>query len=123
MAPKVEEIEKNSIVVTKTDPLVFSISNSSGKEYEVRYDSNITACSCKDFLKYNWPCKHIITVFNHFPEHGLESLNKVYISMPYFNVDEEIINSLDTCDNREANICSELDSINTSACEQVKKGM
>ena len=92
MPPKCESIEKDQIEINEeSEWLHFLVSSLSGKTYKVEYEHNIPCCSCPDFEKSHWPCKHILSVFEHYPQHGWDSLNALYTSQPCFNVDIDII--------------------------------
>ena len=77
MPPKVEEITA-CIKREESGTLQFCINSPTGNDYIVTYECNIPVCSCPDFEKFHWPCKHILAVFTNFPENGWNSLNKLY---------------------------------------------
>jgi hypothetical protein len=91
MPPKVEVIDKGQIQINlKPEFVQFSLSSQSGNTYSVDYEHNIPCCSCPDFVKHHWPCKHILAVFEHFPDYGWDALNSIYTSQPCFNIDADI---------------------------------
>ena len=49
------------------------------------------ACTCKDWVKYHIPCKHLFGVFRLFPQWGWEMLPQSYQQSPYLNVDDQAI--------------------------------
>ena len=48
------------------------------------------SCSCPDWQKSHWPCKHMLSLFLLFPENGWDSLSKSYTASPYFNLDKNV---------------------------------
>ena len=65
----------------------------SGKSYSVQFGDTITmpSCSCFDWQKHHWPCKHFLAIYNHFPEWGWEKMSPSYTSSPYFKIDSSVI--------------------------------
>ena len=55
--------------------------------------SDEPACSCKDWLCYKVPCKHLFAIFRLFPEWGWEKLPSSYRQSPYLNLDEQAISA------------------------------
>ena len=91
MPPKAEQIEKRQITMSQEREFVeLSVRSLSWNTYNIVYDDNIPQCSCADFKKHHWVCKHILSVFEHFSDHGWDSLNPVYTRQPCFNVDTDI---------------------------------
>ena len=84
----------------------FLVQSDSGTSYEVNTD--IPYCTCPDWKKSFWPCKHILKVFTDFPAYGWEFLPKGYTDLPCFN--------LDTCTTLNTDIgfsfCTEGNEIN-----------
>ncbi|XP_069108904.1 uncharacterized protein [Argopecten irradians] len=64
-----------------------TLSDSSGKVSDV---DGIPSCTCMDFIKTKWPCKHIL----HSHSKGDVSLKK-YLSHPVFTLDESVFDT--TC--------------------------
>lgn len=54
--------------------------------------NTMPSCSCPDWQKHHWPCKHFLAVFGHFPEWGWEAMSSSYNSSPYFQVDQDVMN-------------------------------
>jgi hypothetical protein len=115
MPPKVEDIEKSTLVFTDGESC--RVSSQSGKVYIVTFTSRVPKCSCPDFEKHLWPCKHILAIFKHFPAYSWETLDIAYTSLPYFNIDNEIINNLEK--DKEASVDSEF--VNTPLPIQIDK--
>lgn len=51
-------------------------------------DMDVPECSCPDFIKTGWPCKHLLAVFQFFPSYGWEFLPQEYTTLPVFNLDD-----------------------------------
>lgn len=60
-------------------------------EYCVKLDNDIPKCTCPDWNRYHLPCKHMISIFHHFPGYSWEFLSTVYTDCPHFNLDKDII--------------------------------
>lgn len=87
MPPQVEFIDHYQVEKQQSsDSLKFTVSN-----YTIDYDLQIPHCSCPDFSKYHWPCKHVLAIFHHYPEHGWDSLHRAYQTQPCFNLDLEVL--------------------------------
>lgn len=54
-------------------------------------DNIMPSCSCSDWQRHHWPCKHFLAVFHYFPEWGWEAMSTSYSSSPYFRVDQDVI--------------------------------
>lgn len=61
----------------------------SKEKYKVFYKSEIPRCTCPDFTKKNWPCKHLLAVCTFYQSTVLTS----YLNTPIFLLDYEIINN------------------------------
>ena len=61
----------------------------SKQAYEI--DLEVPKCSCHDFFRTNWPCKHMHAIFNRYPESGWESLRDGYKNSPFITVDREVL--------------------------------
>ena len=87
MPPRVEMIHHQEILKhSSSDSLNFTVSN-----YTIEYDHQIPNCSCPDFSKYHWPCKHVLAIFHHNQEHGWDSLHQIYKDQPCFNLDVDVL--------------------------------
>ena len=49
------------------------------------------SCSCFDWQKHHWPCKHFLAVYKHFPEWGWEAMSPIYKDSPYFEIDSNVV--------------------------------
>ena len=55
-------------------------------EYET-----LPQCSCYDFQKTKWPCKHFFSVFEHFPQWCFSKLLMTYIGNPFIRLDTHVL--------------------------------
>ncbi|XP_033729820.1 uncharacterized protein LOC117319020 [Pecten maximus] len=91
--PLAEEIHASHIR-REPDRDVFLVESvDSGKVYELFLQSSIPSCTCIDWKKTHWPCKHMLAVFRHYPGHSWEFLPEVYTNSPYFCIDLEHTNT------------------------------
>ena len=82
----VESIQRQNFLV-KTSTL--------GKCYKVNLGNENTfpRCECDAWKRSLLPCKHMVSIFEYFPEFGSESLPLTYKTSPYFNLDYSVINT------------------------------
>ena len=66
-----------------------------GKCYKVNLGNENTfpRCKCDAWKRSLLPCKHMVSIFEYFPEFGSESLPLTYKTSPYFNLDYSVINT------------------------------
>ena len=64
-------------------------SHASGKTHNV--DVKIPQCSCKDWLRYNMPCKHMFAVFKYCTECSWDSLPETYKQSEYLSADSAML--------------------------------
>jgi len=62
-------------------------SRDSAQTYRVLHKPDLPRCSCKDYTRRNWPCKHLLALYQFFP---LQSLTN-YFNNPLFSVDRDVI--------------------------------
>ena len=55
--------------------------------YEIIYGDNMPSCTCPDYKRYHWPCKHMLAIFHYFPNDGWDSLPEAYKNCAVFNLD------------------------------------
>jgi hypothetical protein len=67
----------------------FVIKSSSG-EINVNFTSHLPSCTCEDWKKSHWPCKHLLAIFEKYPEYNWQSLSTEYRALPWFNADETV---------------------------------
>ena len=53
--------------------------------------SNMPSCTCPDWQRHHWPCKHFVAIYKHFPEWGWEAMSPYYSSSPYFQIDPNVV--------------------------------
>lgn len=63
----------------------FIVQSNSGNEYQV--DCDQPSCTCEDFQKFYWPCKHLLGVMIQYPGYGWDFLPQEYKELPVFNTD------------------------------------
>ncbi|CAI6352632.1 unnamed protein product [Macrosiphum euphorbiae] len=111
-------IMKKKINKIKLDQLLFEVkSEIDSTLYMVNFQ--LPSCTCLDFNKYHWPCKHICALFIYVPGCSFEDLpqifqNNVFISPdPRYsitnNTDQLIINKVTVLNEKNENV-----TINTS---------
>ena len=61
--------------------------------YSVQFGdlSTMPSCSCFDWQKHHWPCKHFLAIYQHFPEWGWEAMSPIYKDSPYFKIDSNVV--------------------------------
>ena len=66
-----------------------------GKCYKVNLgiEKTFRRCECDAWKRSLLPCKHMVSIFEYFPEFGWESLPVTYNTSPYFNLDYSVINT------------------------------
>ena len=66
-----------------------------GKSYKVQFGDfhTMPSCSCFDWQKHHWPCKHFLAIYKHFPGWGWERMSPSYTLSPYFTIDSLVIPS------------------------------
>ncbi|KAH3812446.1 hypothetical protein DPMN_140878 [Dreissena polymorpha] len=48
-------------------------------------------CTCFDWGKLHWPCKHFLHVIMHDPGHGWDTLAESFKNSPLFTVDKGVV--------------------------------
>lgn len=57
----------------------FCVPRSNGENfYLLDLERRMPSCSCLDWSKYHLPCKHMLSIFFHFPGHSWEFLHPDY---------------------------------------------
>uniref|UniRef100_A0A8W8IS37 SWIM-type domain-containing protein n=1 Tax=Magallana gigas TaxID=29159 RepID=A0A8W8IS37_MAGGI len=70
----------------------FRVPSSDGKNfYILDLERRMPSCSCPDWSKCHLPCKHMLSIFIHFPGHSWEFLHPDYTECPHFKVDRDIL--------------------------------
>lgn len=86
MPPAVSTIEKEYITFNSTDSCSV-LSPDSGATYTITFMHMYPKCSCPDFKKKHWPCKHLLGVMSTYPEYSWENLSTSYTGQSCFNLD------------------------------------
>ncbi|XP_065640166.1 uncharacterized protein LOC136072769 isoform X2 [Hydra vulgaris] len=78
--------------VQMKDPGVFVVNSFSiaNKNYLVNFgdEKNMPKCSCNDWFKSSYLCKHFFIIFRKYPlTWGWESISSLYRSSPFLNID------------------------------------
>ena len=89
-----QEIQKEKIL--KTDSGYKVPSTTSDEIHDVCLATEIPSCTCKDWRRFHWPCKHMMTIFEQFPESGWNSLSSTYRLLPWFNLDQKVFQGCPT---------------------------
>ncbi|VDI37107.1 Hypothetical predicted protein [Mytilus galloprovincialis] len=55
--------------------------------YQVRLNDDLPKCSCPDWRKHHWPCKHMLAVMMNMPNKDWNTLPEYYKATPHFNID------------------------------------
>lgn len=87
LPPKVSKISSSQITSTTEGFLVRS--TDSGTDYTISIGNDKPSCSCPDWAKFFWPCKHLLAVFSIYPAYGWEFMPNGYTSQPVFNLDTD----------------------------------
>lgn len=84
------------IIQSSSQAGVFSVRSQTEKAvtYEVcmgEHAETLPQCSCYDFQKTKWPCKHFFSVFEHFPQWCFSKLPMTYIGNPFITLDTHVL--------------------------------
>ncbi|CAC5389160.1 unnamed protein product [Mytilus coruscus] len=71
------------------DMLVRSVE--SDNVYQVRLNDDLPKCSCPDWTKHHWPCKHMLAVMMNMPNKDWNTLPEYYKATPHFNIDYRLL--------------------------------
>ena len=86
MFPAIEKIPKENIVFSNKDNCTVKSTNSDIL-HDISFVNMKPFCSCKDFCKSHWPCKHLLSIFVEYPNYSWDSLNREYNGQACFNLD------------------------------------
>ena len=72
---------------------VMSLTNNFSECYEVYFgnENEMPKCSCYDWGKTGYLCKHFFAVFEKFPSWSFYALSSIYIDSPFLNLDKTVI--------------------------------
>ena len=90
--------------------------SSSTESYKVQFGdlSTMPSCTCFDWLKHHWPCKHFLAIYNHFPEWDWDRMSPSYTSGPYFKIVIPVDSDTDGLESDFSLLCST--SSNSTSC-------
>lgn len=91
-----ENIDKNGIIMLEHGKFIVpSETVGQGKRYEVHFGSNNTLpqCTCLDWYRSPYLCKHFFAVFARFPSWSWDALSATYRNSPYMILDKFSDNS------------------------------
>ena len=93
--PPHHNIPKETINLTENGHFTVK-SEDSNTCYNVNLKSEVMPqCSCIDWIENHLPCKHMLAIFNYFPQHGWHSLPSCYTSCPVFSIDVTFVRECD----------------------------
>ena len=72
---------------------VMSFTNNLSECYKVHFgnEHEMLKCSCYDWCKTGYLCKHFFAVFEKFPSWSFNALSPIYINSPFLNLDKTVI--------------------------------
>lgn len=79
----------NNDMIEKKEGSKFHVQSETSSDIYV-CDMGIPRCSCLDFKKYNWPCKHLLAVMLHYEAYGWDFLPVSYTTQPCFTIDMDV---------------------------------
>ena len=97
---RIQKAENSSqqVIQSTSAPGAFTVkvANNQKVTHEVFMGNEATLprCTCKDFQKTKWPCKHFFGVFKYFPEWNFDSLPVEYTTNPFITLDERILSPI-----------------------------
>ena len=97
---RIQKAENSSqqVIQSTSAPGAFTVkvANNQKVTHEVFMGNEATLpqCTCKDFQKTKWPCKHFFGVFKYFPEWNFDSLPVEYTTNPFIMLDERILSPI-----------------------------
>ena len=62
----------------------------SGEMCTMSFQEMYPNCSCPDFQKKYWPCKHLLGVISFFPNYSWDHLNFMYTDQVCFIIDHSV---------------------------------
>ena len=81
----------NHITVVSSNPVSYYVKseNIQGKKYKIElHTDTMPSCTCQDFIRHKWPCKHMFAVMT-LKEITWENLPEFFKNHPLINLDEE----------------------------------
>lgn len=105
---RMEKAHKFSqLAVSSHDPTKpHEVHSPSGKTHEV--DVRHPSCSCRDWLRFNIPCKHMFAVFKCCSECSWDSLPETYKQSEYLSADSSVLMDGETATEGDEDKSSEM---------------
>ena len=96
---KAKKFRKESVIQI-SDSGHFLVNSSSGKQHAVKItnSSGNPECSCKDWIRWHIPCKHMFTVFS-YTQWAWSDLPSSYLHSEFLSADSEALNLAENDDN------------------------
>lgn len=47
----------------------------------------IANCTCIDYIKFHWPCKHLCAIFLYIPGYSFDDLPEIFLNNPFISPD------------------------------------
>ena len=91
-----KDIKQENVKYVESIGLYFLVKTSTIRKYykaNLGNESTFPRCECDAWKRSLLHCKHMVSVFEYFPEFGWESLPVTYNTLPYFNLDYCVINT------------------------------
>lgn len=86
LPPNVTHISIDNITSTSTKCFTVQSAETDNR-YDIVYGEEIPHCTCPDWKRYHWPCKHLLAVITNIPSGSWDLLPQKYTSQPLFNLD------------------------------------
>ena len=83
----------NAKDVTPTGKGVFEVNKTNGSKHTVDFGCSASSpsCTCKDWVRWHIPCKHLFAVFNYVPGWNWNSLPQCYLHSAYLSMDTDAV--------------------------------
>ncbi|XP_065682897.1 uncharacterized protein LOC136071707 isoform X1 [Hydra vulgaris] len=85
-------IDLSGVFVKETGKFACSSFANSAEFHHISFGDSVTMpnCTCQDWKRTGYLCKHFFAVFNKFPSWSWYNLSQLYIYSPFLNLDKEI---------------------------------
>ena len=86
---------KNSDIKALEGEGLFTVQSMSSTVHSVDFglSTGNPSCTCKDWIRFNIPCKHFFAIFEHQAKWCWDSLPDVYLQSPHLNCDKQALDS------------------------------
>ncbi len=82
-------------IIKDDKPGVFNIVKANGDRHTVTFatesDKDMPSCTCKDWVRWQIPCKHFFAIFREVPEWSWQSLPGKYLQSAYISTDNQAL--------------------------------